>query len=126
LASQEKSLIASKPPQEIILRISDRKKVIPLLHDLIKQFGGELVTAQGDMFLASLPTGSFLEFKKELAGISSSSKADLLVAKKEATGSSSFEEGAKRKERDEKGKGPAKLAADAESRTIVRILLVEE
>ena len=126
LASQEKPIIASKPPQEIILRTSDRKKVIPLLHELVKQFGGEVVTAQGDMFLASLPTGSFLEFKKELAGISSSSKTDPLVAKKQATGSLSLEEGVKREVGDEKSKGPAKLAADMESRTIVRIRLVEE
>jgi hypothetical protein len=126
LASHEKSLMASKPPQEIILKTSDRKRVIPLLHELVRQFGGEVVTTQGDMFLASLPTGSFSEFKKELAGISSSSKTDLLVAKKQATGSLSLEEGVKREKGDEKSKGPTKLAADTESRTIVRILLVEE
>jgi hypothetical protein len=126
LASREKSLIASEPPQEITLRISDRKKVISLLHDLVKQFGGELVTTQGDMFLVSLPKGSFSEFKKELAGISVSSKTDLWVAKKQAAGNLGLEAGMKRKEGDEKSKGPAKLAADAESRTIVRILLVEE
>jgi hypothetical protein len=126
LASQEKSLMASKPPQEIILRISDRKTVIPRLYELVKQFGGEVVTTQGDMFLASLPTGSFSEFEKELAGISSSPKTDLLVAKKQATGSLSLEEGVKRKVGDEKSKEPAKLAADTKSRTLVRILLVEE
>jgi hypothetical protein len=126
LASREKSLVASKPPQEITLRTADRKKVVPLLHELVKQFKGEVVTTQGDILLVSLPTGSFPEFKKELAGISSSSKTDLSSANKKATGSLSFEEGMKRKERDGKGKRPAKLAADTESRTVVRILLVEE
>jgi hypothetical protein len=125
-ASRKQSLIASEPPQEIILRIPDRKKAIPLLHELVKQFGGEVVTTKGDMFLVSLPTGSFSEFRKELAGILSSSKTDPLVAKKHATGSLSPEAGVKREVGDEKSKGPAKLAADVESRTIVRILLVEE
>jgi len=126
LAFQGKSLVASKPPQEIVLRISDRKKVISQLHELVKQFGGEVVTTEGDMFLASLPTGSFSEFEKELAGLSSSAKTDQLIAKKHATGSLRFEKEAKREEADEKSKGPERLAADTESRTIVRILLVEE
>ncbi len=78
------------------------------------------------MFVASLPTASFAEFEKELAGFRSPAKADRLVAKKEAGGSTKLEEEAKRKERDEKRKKPAKLAADTESRTNVRILLVEE
>jgi len=125
LAVQEKSLVASKPPQEITLKISDRTKVIPRLHELVKQFGGEVVATEGDMFLASLPTGSFSEFKKELAGFSSPAKADRLISEKQGTGSLRLEEGAKREERD-KRKGSARLAADTESRTIVRILLVEE
>ncbi len=126
LAFQEKSLVASKPPLEIVLRISDRKKVISQLHELVKQFGGEVVTTEGDSFLASLPTGSFSGFEKELAGLSSSAKTDQLIAKKHATGSLKFEQGAKREGADEKSKGSAGLAADRESRTIVRILLVEE
>jgi hypothetical protein len=126
LAVPEKSRMASKPPQEIILRVSDRKKVISLLHELVKQFGGEVVTTQEDMFLASVPTGSFREFEKELAGISSSFKTDPLIAKKDAKGSLRLEEGAKREEGDKENKGSARRAADTESRTIVRILLVEE
>ena len=123
---REKSLVASKPPQEIVLKISDRKKVISRLNELVKQFGGDVVTTKEDMFLASLPTSSFSEFEKELAGFSSSAKADRVIAKKHATESLSLEQGAKREEGDEKSKGSARLAADTESRTIVRILLVEE
>ncbi len=126
LAAQEKSLVASKPPQEIILKISDRKKVIPRLHELVKEFGGEVVAAEGDVFLASVPAGSFPEFEKELAGLSSPAKADGLIAKKDTAGSLRLEEGAKRKEGDERSKGSAGLGADKGSRTIVRILLVEE
>jgi hypothetical protein len=126
LAVPEKPLFASKPPQEILLRISDRKKVIPLLHELVKQYGGEVVTANGEMFLASVPTGSFREFEKELAGISSAFKTDPLIAKKRAKGSLRLEEGAKKDEGDQKSKETARLAADTERRTIVRILLLEE
>jgi hypothetical protein len=126
LAVREKSLVASKPPQEIILKISDRKKVIPRLHELIKQFGGQVVATEGDAFLASLPSGSFSEFKKELAGFSSPAKADRLISEKHDTGSLRLEEGAKREQGDRKSKGSARPAADTESRTIVRILLIEE
>jgi hypothetical protein len=126
LAVPERSRMASKPPQEIILRVSDRKKVISLLHELVKQFGGEVVTTQEDMFLASVPTGSFREFEKELAGISSSFKTDPLIAKKDAKGGLRLEEGVKKEEGDKANQGPARHAADTESRTIVRILLVEE
>jgi hypothetical protein len=126
LAVQEKSLVASKPPQEIILRISDREKVIARLYELVKQFGGEVVTTERDIFLASLPTGSFSEFEKELAGLSSSAKTDRLIAKKPAAGSLRLEQGTKKEEGEEKSKGSAKLAADMESRSIVRIVLVQE
>jgi len=126
LAAREKSLVASKPPQEIILKVSDRKKMIPRLHALVKQFGGEVVAVEGDMFLASLPVGSFPEFEKELAGFSSLAKADQLIAKKETAGNLRFEEGEKRKEANGRGKGSAGLGDDKGSRMIVRILLVEE
>ena len=126
LAVQEKSTVASNPPQEIILRISDREKVISRLHELVKQFGGEVVTTERDIFLASVPTGSFSEFEKELAGLSSSGKTDLLMARKPAAGKLRLEQGAKGEEGGEKSKEPAILAADKAGRTIVRILLVQE
>jgi putative zinc finger protein len=115
-----------KPPQEIILRISDRKNVVLRLQELVKQFGGEVVATEGDSLLASLPTGSFSKFEKELEGFGSSDKADRLVAKKQAAGSLRLEEKAKREERDEKSKEAVSPAADAEGRTMVRILFVEE
>jgi hypothetical protein len=126
LRVQEKSLVASKRPQEIILKISDRKMVIPQLHELVKQFGGDVIATERDTLLASLPTASLSEFEKELAGFSSSAKADQLIAKKQATEGLKPEQGPKREEGDEKSKGSARLAADAGSRTIVRILLVED
>jgi hypothetical protein len=126
LIVKEKSIVAAKPPQEIILRISDRERVISKLHKLVKQFGGEMVTSEGNMFLASLPTGSLSEFEKELAGLSSSTEADKVVTKKEVMGSARAAPGGKREEPDEKSKEPAKLAAHEERRIAVRIFLIQE
>jgi len=126
LVAKEKSIVASKLSQEIILKTSDREKVIPQLHELIKQFGGEMVTAEGNMFLVSLPTTSFPEFEKELSGLSASTKADKGVAKKQIAESLRTAPGLRREGVDEKRKAPTKLATDQEGRTVVRILLVPE
>ncbi len=126
LAVQEKSIVASKPPQEIILRISDREEVISRLHELVKQFGGEVVATERDIFLASVPTGSFSKFEKELAGLSSSGKTDRLTAKKQTPGSLRFEQGTKKEGGEEKSRESAIFAADRAGRTTVRILLIQE
>jgi hypothetical protein len=126
LAAKEKSLMASKPPQEIILRISDREKVIPQLHELVKQFGGEMVATEGNMFLASLPTDSLSEFEKELASLSGPTQADKVIAKKQITGSLRAAPGMKREGIDEKSKESARPATDTEGRITIRILLIQE
>jgi len=126
LTSKEKSVVASKPPKEIVLRISDRGKAISQLEELVKQFDGEIVTTEGNRFLASLPTGSFSEFEKELAGLSSSTKADKVIKRKHAAGSLRALQEVKKEGVEGKSKEPAKLATDEESRIIVRILLVQE
>jgi hypothetical protein len=126
LLVKKKSVAATKPPQEIILRISDREKVISQLQELVKQFGGEMVTKEGNRVLASLPTGSFSEFEKELAGLSSTAQTDKMITKKHAVGSLRERQGVKGEEVGEKSKDPAKLVTEQESRIIVRILLVQE
>jgi hypothetical protein len=126
LPTQEKLAMASKPPQEIVLRVSDREKAISQLHELVKQFGGEIVTTEGNRFHASLPKGSFSEFEKELAGLSASADAGKMVPQTHVTGSLREVQGVKREEVDKKSKEPANLATDKESRMIVRILLVQE
>ncbi len=108
-----------KPAQEIVLRISDRKKVVSQLQELIKQFGGEVVTTEGNMFVASLPTGSFSEFEKEVAELGSSPREDKLIQGKKADGGLRAAPEAKRKE-------APRRAADAEGRTTVRIRLIQE
>jgi hypothetical protein len=126
LTSKEKSVVASKPPQEIVLRISDRKKAISQLHGLVKRFEGEIVTTEGNRFLASLPTGSFSEFEKELAELSASPHAGKVVPKGHVTGDLTLAQGVKKEAVEGKSKEPAKLATGEEHRVIVRILLVEE
>ena len=120
------SVSASKPPREIVLRISDREKVISRLHALVKQFGGEVVATEENTFIASLPTRSIPELERELSGFRSFAKTDQLLTEKQAMRSLGFGQGVKREEADEKSKGPEKLAGDMESRTIVRILLLQE
>ena len=126
LAAKEKSVVASKPPPEIILRISDRGEAISQLNDLIKRFEGEILASEENMLLVSLPTGLFSEFEKELVGLSAAFQADKMTTSKHVAGSLRAAPGAERQEVEGKSKAPAKRAADTENRTIVRILLVQE
>jgi hypothetical protein len=125
-AAKEKSIMALKPPREITLRIMDREKAVSQLHELLKQFRGEMVTAEGNVFIASLPTDSLSEFEKELAGLSVPTRADRGIAKKQVAGSLSASPGMRREEVDDRGKRSAKFAADREQRTVIRILLIQE
>ena len=126
LAAKEKSVVASKPPREIILRVSDRDKMIPKLEELVKQFGGEMVTTEENIFLASLPTASLSEFEKELVELSAPTQADKVIAERHVVGSLKAASGVKREEVDERSKKTLKITADQESRTVVRILLIQE
>ncbi len=115
----QKSIVALKPPQEIVLRISDREKVVSHIQELVKQFAGELVTTEGDLFVASLPTGSISEFEKEVVRLGSFPKEDKSFREKQAAGSMRAAPAAK-------GKGAPGPTIDTEGRTTVRILLIQE
>jgi hypothetical protein len=119
VVAKEKSGVTLKPPQEIVLRISDREKVVSRLQELVKEFGGEVVATEGNIFVASLPTGSFPDFQKEVTALGSSPKEDKLVQKKQALGSLRAAPGVRRED-------APKPAADAEGRLTIRILLVQE
>lgn len=123
---KEKSVVASRPPQEIILKIRDREKAVSQLDDLIKQFRGEMVTTEGNVIIVSLPTGSLPEFEKELAGRSVPAQADSGIAKKPSVGSLRAAPERKGEEVVEKSKAPPKFAADQEKRTIIFIRLIQE
>jgi len=126
LAAKEKPVLASRPSQEMTLRIADREKAIFQLQGLVKHFRGEMVTEEENRFIVSLPTLSFPEFKKELEGISASTKTDKAIAKKRIAGSPGATAGFKTEEATERSKEAVKVASDQESRTVVLIFLTQE
>ena len=123
---KEKALFAAKPPREIVLKISDHERVISQIQELVKKFGGEIETTEGNILLASLPATSFSEFEKGMAGLSSSKKEDKMVLQKGSAESLRVSPGVKRREVEEKDKESEKPLTDRESHIIVRILLLQE
>jgi hypothetical protein len=126
LSGKDKFVQGSKPLREIVLRISDQEKAISLLHELIREFGGEIVTSEGNAVLASLPSVSFSKFENELVGLSASIKADKITTKEPGPKSLRMATERKREEADEKSQGSSRAAIDQENRTVVRILLIQE
>jgi hypothetical protein len=126
LAAKEKSVVASKPPQEIIMKVSNREGVIPILQELVKQFGGEIAATEENIYLASIPTTSLSEFKQRLMELSALTQTDKMVAKRQVPGRLSALPEGKREEGDGGSKKPAKLATGQESQTVVRIVLIQE
>ncbi len=124
--TKEQASLAAKPPQEIVLRTSDRQKTLAQLDELLQQFGGKIITTEGNIFLASLPAATFSEFEKELLGLGSPGKADKMVLKKDAMERLDVPEGAKRREFEMKGKESAAHDTEKQDRLLVRILLLQE
>jgi hypothetical protein len=124
--SEKKSAMAPIAPQEIVLKISDRGKAVSQLRDLVKKFKGEIVTTEGNGFVASLPAGSFSEFEKELVGVSSAGQREKVITRKGTAGGVGGLQEVEKEAVGRKIRVPAKLAADEESRIVVRILLVQE
>ncbi len=127
LGPKERSIAASRPPQEITLRTSDRGNTISRLNDLVRQLGGNVIAVERDGVLASLPTASMAEFEKKLGGLSPSGKADFLAVEKDALGSLRFQKGMKEGADGEKSKDRAKSVADTtQDRSTIRIRLLQE
>jgi hypothetical protein len=123
--TKERVSLAAKPPQEIILKVSDQGKILSRLNELVKQFGGEIVSTEGNIFLASLPVSLFSEFEKGLSTLSSPEKPSEITPQKDATEGLSFSSEAKRREIGERHK-LAKSMPETEGRIVVRIVLLEE
>jgi hypothetical protein len=126
LLAKKKPVAATKPHQEIVLKISDRDKAISQVQELVKQFGGKMLTTKGNGFLASLPKNSFSDFKKELEEVSSTSKTDEGIMRKQNAGGLKALHGVEKEAVEGKSGEPAKPVTDEESRIVVRILLVQE
>jgi len=69
--------------------------------------------------------GPLKSFEKELMGLSTPTQTDQVIAKKQAAGKLKAAPEVKGEEVDEKIKELGKRAADQESRTMVRILLIK-
>ena len=123
---KERAFLAAKPPQEIVLKITNREKALSQIRELVKQSGGEIVKEEGNIVLASLPTASFSQFEKELAGLDSLKKEDRMAPQREAVETKGAPLGIGLEEAEEKDKGTAKPTSDKEKRISLRILLVKE
>ena len=92
---------------------------------MVKQFGGEIVKEKENVLLASLPTGSLSEFKKELEERSFSKKAEAAAPQREAPRALKLSPKAK-----EVGGGKEKEMGrpmtGQEGRITVRILVIKE
>jgi len=117
---------AAKPPQEIVLRISDREKVLLQLNELVKQFRGEIVKTEGNTIFASLPVASSSAFEKEVIGLSLPAKEGKMAPERDDMKSLRVAPGARRRELQEKGGELARSTADKESNIVIRILLLQE
>jgi len=113
------------PIQEIVLRTPDPEKSLSELQAMVKQFGGEIVKEKENVLLASLPTGSLSEFKKELEERSFSKKAEAAAPQREAPRALKLSPKAK-----EVGGGKEKEMGrpmtGQEGRITVRILVIKE
>ena len=125
-AAKEKFSLAAKPHRELILKISDRAKAVSQLQELIKGLGGETVTAEENIILASLPAAAFSEFEKELNKIGSSVEPGKGLLQKDAQGGLSAPAGVRKRGAEEKAKEPARPGAGSEIYITVRILLLRE
>ncbi len=126
LLTKKKPVAATKPSQEIVLKISDQEKATSQVQELVKQFGGEMLTTKGNRFLASLPMDSFPEFEKELAALSASTDAGKVVPRKHVTGRLRAVQGVEKEAVEGESREPAKPVTDIEGRIVVRILLIQE
>jgi len=123
--AKKEAFLASRLPQEITLRISDRDKTFPRFYALVEQFGGEIISAEGNIFLASLPLDLFPIFEKELKGLSSSDKPSGVVPPKDNGAAMGVVSEVQRGEMDERQKKISPMTG-RESRIVVRIILLEE
>jgi hypothetical protein len=115
--AKEKALFAGKPPREIILKVSEREKVLSQIQELVKQSGGKIEKEEGNTLLAFLPAASLPEFEARLAELSSPKKGAPMVLQKDSV--EGIGSPAEMKQRDVTEKG-------RESLIPIRIFLVQD
>ena len=125
LAAKKEASIALKTPQEINLRISDREQAFSQLHALVEQFGGEIITEEGNVLLASLPVGSFSEFEKGLRTLSSPEQPSEVAPLRHEKGPVSFSSKVERGEIGKKDEVEMAMT-NRKNHIVVRIILFAE
>jgi hypothetical protein len=106
------------------MKISDREKSLNQLHALLQEFGGEIVTKEGDIFLASLPADTFSDFEKKLIGLGSSEEASKIMLMEEPEIRGGTSERTRRTEF--QGKEKETFEAESTDRILLRIHLLQE
>ncbi|MFB3883691.1 MAG: zf-HC2 domain-containing protein [Thermodesulfobacteriota bacterium] len=125
LIAREKASPEVKPPQEVFLRTSDRKKTLNQIQTYLQQFDGKMIKVEGNVFLASLPAASLSEFEKKLAGLNPPEKTDHVFQEQRIAESDTAPAGAV-KLRDQEQTKRSKVAAEQESHVLVRVVILEE
>ena len=115
----------SAPIREIVLRTSDPGKSLVELQAMVKQFGGEIVKKEENVLLASLPTGSLSELKKELEQRNISKRTEVAAPQREAPRALKLSPKAK-EEVVGKEKEMGRPMADQEGRITVRFVVIKE
>ena len=124
--ARETSRPEPKPSQELVLRISDQKKVLARLQDLMKEWGGEILSVDRNRLLISLPRFYLPEFQKELGKMGSIAKAQQKIDTTESLENAAGGLGKKGRESDEKDKESSRLEDSREGQTVIRLVLEEE
>lgn len=113
------------PIEEIVLRTSDPEKSLLELQAVVKQFGGEIVKEEENVLLASLPTGSLSELKKEVEQRTMSKRTGVATPQGEAPRVLKLSPKAKGTVAGKK-KEMAPPMAGQEGRITVRFVLIKE
>jgi hypothetical protein len=119
---------AKELPHEITLRVADRGKALSQLHELITQFGGEVVGTEENSLLASLPVGSLSTFEKDLAEFGFRKKMSEISLQKDVTERVGAVSAPKKRDAKEKeiDSFKPKSIPDSKEHVTVRIVLVPE
>ena len=125
-AAREATHPEPKPSQELVLKISDQKKVLSRLQDLMKEWGGEILSVDGNRLLISLPRFYLPEFQKELGKMGSIAKAQQRIDTTESLENAAGGLGKKGRESDEKDKESSRLEDSKEGQTLIGLVLEEE
>jgi hypothetical protein len=124
LVKKEQPPPVPRPPHEIIMKISDREKSLNQVYTLLQEFGGKIVTQEGDIFLASLPADAFSDFEKKIIGLSSTEEASKIMVMEEPKIREGTSERTGRTEL--QGKEKETLEAKRKDRILLRIHLQQE